>query len=344
MNKTIRNVFIAVLISVVFLLIFLSLTDIDQAIKSLENAKVKYLLLCLLISISIWFFEALTLKIISNMQKEKLSLFYLFRITVLGTFFSAITPFAAGGQPVQIIYMQKKGIKTSKATAIIISRFITYQIVITIIGIVAIIFAYPLMKNKVSNLAILAVFGFLINSAVLFFLFLFSLNKTVTSKLILFFIKILHKIKIVKNIEKVETKTISELEKFHSILKEAVKNPFKYSLAFISTFIQMFLVMTLPFFVALSLGLKNNFFEMIAAQSILYLIVAMIPTPGASGASEGGYALFFSPFFGSDVGAGLLLWRLFSYYLNIIVGGIVSFFESKNLAKSHSSKPSHKDQ
>ena len=108
MNKTIRNVLIAVLISVIFLLIFLSLTDIDQAIKSLENAKIKYLLLCLLISIGIWFFEALTLKIISNMQKEKLSFFYLFRITVLGTFFSAITPFAAGGHPVQIIYMQKK--------------------------------------------------------------------------------------------------------------------------------------------------------------------------------------------------------------------------------------------
>lgn len=344
MNKTARNVFVAVGISLIFLLIFLSLTDFDQAVKSLENAKLGYLLICLGISVGIWFFEALTVKIISNMQEEKLSLFYLLRITVLGTFFSAITPFAVGGQPVQIIYMQRKGIKASKASAIIVSRFITYQIVITIIGVVAVIFAYPFMKDKVSNLAVLSVFGFLINSAVLFFLFLFSLNKSITSKLILFFLKILHKIKIVKDMGKAQEKTINELERFHSILKEAIKKPYKYFLAFVFTFAQMFLVMSLPYFVALSLGLNNNFFEMIAAQSVLYLIIAMIPTPGASGASEGGYTLFFSPFFGTNVGAGLLLWRLFSYYLNIIVGGLVAFLESRNLAKSHPSEPSHKDQ
>ena len=344
MNKTARNVFIAVGVSLIFLLIFLSLTDFDQAVKSLENAKMGYLFICLGISVGIWFFEALTVKIISNMQEEKLSLFYLFKITVLGTFFSAITPFAVGGQPVQIIYMQRKGIKAAKASAIIISRFITYQIVITVIGVIAMFFAYPFMKDKVSNLAVLSVFGFLINSAVLFFLFLFSLNKTITSKLILFFLKILHKIKIVKNMEKAQEKTINELERFHATLKEAIKKPYKYFLAFVFTFIQMFLVMSLPYFVALSLGLNNNFFEMIAAQSVLYLIIAMIPTPGASGASEGGYTLFFSPFFGTNVGAGLLLWRLFSYYLNIIIGGLVAFLESRNLSKSHPSEPSHKDQ
>ena len=62
------------------------------------------------------------------------------------------------------------------------------------------------------------------------------------------------------------------------------------------------------------------------------------PLPGASVASEGGFYLFFAMFFpGEMMFVAMMLWRLFTYYANIVCGAMFVVFDtvSKIWRNSH---------
>lgn len=55
-----------------------------------------------------------------------------FRATMIGQFFNCITPFASGGQPMQALYLMKKGVALSFASCSLLIKFIVYQFVLTL--------------------------------------------------------------------------------------------------------------------------------------------------------------------------------------------------------------------
>ena len=58
---------------------------------------------------------------------------------------------------------------------------------------------------------------------------------------------------------------------------------------------------------------------------LLYVSAAYTPLPGASGAQEGVFALYFANIFPSGIRfMALLLWRFFTYYISLIIGAIVT--------------------
>ena len=63
-------------------------------------------------------------------------------------------------------------------------------------------------------------------------------------------------------------------------------------------------------------------------MTLLNMVVYYIPTPGASGSIEGAYQILFSSITGNSKGVliSIIGWRFATYYLQIIIGGIFSFF------------------
>ena len=56
---------------------------------------------------------------------------------------------------------------------------------------------------------------------------------------------------------------------------------------------------------------------------LLFVSASYTPLPGASGAQEGGFLLYFQGIFrDGTIGLGLLIWRFFTYYLWLITGVI----------------------
>ena len=63
---------------------------------------------------------------------------------------------------------------------------------------------------------------------------------------------------------------------------------------------------------------------MLTLSFLLFVSASYTPLPGASGAQEGGFLLYFRGIFtGGTVGLALLAWRFFTYYLFLITGVIV---------------------
>lgn len=71
-----------------------------------------------------------------------------------------------------------------------------------------------------------------------------------------------------------------------------------------------------------------------------YISAAYTPLPGASGAQEGVFALYFGLLFPDGIRfIALLLWRFFTFYITLILGALLSLFRG---LKPHRIPPASK--
>jgi uncharacterized protein (TIRG00374 family) len=69
---------------------------------------------------------------------------------------------------------------------------------------------------------------------------------------------------------------------------------------------------------------------LVASQAFVLMIAAFMPIPGALGAAESSFYIFFSLFFPKNmISLAVVLWRLITFYLPIVVGLIVTLFEKR---------------
>ena len=66
-----------------------------------------------------------------------------------------------------------------------------------------------------------------------------------------------------------------------------------------------------------------SFWQIIPTQAFLLLIMTFIPTPGAGLGAEGGFYLLFNSIFKyGTINMSILFWRIYTFYLPIIVGAL----------------------
>ena len=70
-----------------------------------------------------------------------------FRYTLIGFFFSSITPAASGGQPMEIYYMSRDGLNVANSTLALLINLTSMQIVTISIGLISLIFNYQYMNT-----------------------------------------------------------------------------------------------------------------------------------------------------------------------------------------------------
>ncbi|KAF2957388.1 hypothetical protein AS159_06825 [Thermotoga sp. Ku-13t] len=321
-----------VLISLVLVLLIAGITDIRATINALKKISLEWLLVTFLIVFSDWFTETLTVWMFAHSYKTNISLIYLFKNTLVGRFFSAITPFSTGGQPMQIAFLGKRGVEYGQAAAMLMSRFLFYQIVVTSASVFGLVRAYSLFAKKISNLALLAFFGFALNGFVLFLILLFGLNRALAEKTVSKVSKFLVSMKIVKRKEILQQRLLEQTRLFHDCMKQSAKSPLVMVAAFFIAFLEVWAKISITYFVGRSLGVYVPYLDIVVTQLVVFLIASFVPTPGATGASEGVYTLFFKYLLGPKTVAALLVWRFFTYYLNIIVGGVATAHELQRVA------------
>ncbi|WP_231593698.1 lysylphosphatidylglycerol synthase transmembrane domain-containing protein [Methanosarcina siciliae] len=62
-----------------------------------------------------------------------------------------------------------------------------------------------------------------------------------------------------------------------------------------------------------------------AAQVLLAIVMVILATTGASGVAELGAASIFSAFINASIiGVTIIAWRSLTYYMNLLLGGVMS--------------------
>ncbi len=244
--------------------------------------------------------------------------------TMIGFFYSAITPLASGGQPFQVVQMKKRGINVGTSTSILMLKFLSWHMVITIMGIFGIVLLWE--RNLFSSTAMLVMFivGIFVHMACLFIGILLSIKPSLVEKAGNSILNFTQRVFLRKKPEKLE-KMRGAWEKFVADYKQAMVFAGQHKggmvLIILTGIVEVFSYMATTYFTYRGLGFcQTGFMEIVLVQIMLTISVAFIPLPGASIASEGGFYAVFTKYFSASRSVGMLIWRLLTYYMTIILG------------------------
>lgn len=85
-----------------------------------------WLLLCGAAMVAFWLVQACVYAYAGRIVGGRVSFWSNIRITMFGEYYSAITPFASGGQPMQIGYYKRYGVGAAKSSSILAVRYIGF--------------------------------------------------------------------------------------------------------------------------------------------------------------------------------------------------------------------------
>jgi len=114
----------------------------------------------------------------------------------------------------------------------------------------------------------------------------------------------------------------------------------KNKIVFLKVLILMFFEMTffysITYITVLAFGIKGiSYFKVLTLQAVLFSGISSIPLPGTMGVNEVGFQVLFAPIFGkSKVPSAVLLSRFMSFYLFVIVSGIIAIITYINQHKN----------
>lgn len=324
MKKKIINGLL-IITATILVLYFSMKDDYKTIINTIVNIDKIYLLIGFFLIFSYWFFKSIVMWIIVHNYKNEYRFRNSFQMILKTNFFHAITPFATGGQPYEIYSLKKSGLKITDSTNVSVQTFITYQISLVLLGIIAIVANYYLNlfpDNKI--LSRLVTLGFIINFLVIVMLFVLTFTKKISKTIVSFILKILSKTKLIKDKENVKTRFENYLKDFYEGTKKILENKYKFIGCIALQFISLVSLYLIPFALFYGTGLYINPLIVIATSAYVMLIGSFVPIPGGTGGLEYGFVLFFSNFStGNIVAAIMLLWRFITYYFGMILGAIL---------------------
>lgn len=321
-GKLIRNFILFILLIIITFAVLLKGEDITQILNILGSVKIQYVLigiLCMAIYISC---EAINIGRSLKTLNEKSTFIQNLKYALIGFFFSAITPAASGGQPMQIYYMHKDKISVSNSTLALLLNLTSMQIITIGFALVSLCFNYQYLNGV---LIVFFIVGILLNLSALVLLLIAIISKRLSRGMVHFAEKVLKFFR-VKNIDAKKEKLEKELEQYHESAVYIKQNKKIMIKILLTTLVQFFAYYSVTFWTYKALGMNEaNILEITSMQSVLFATVSGIPSPGAVGVTEGAFTEIFRNIYpGAMMSSAILLNRGINFYFFVIFSGIVT--------------------
>lgn len=269
-----------------------------------------------------WISEALKLSILSHSIGLKINLSDSLKVVFTGFFLGGVTVFSLGTFPGEYASLLKVGIDADNALGIVSIRGIMNGIVKGIIAIVVAI----LVRGYRDSLFKDIFYGIFLTYGVGVFLayFIIFSRHTYALKIRSYIIKGLN------FLERRYKKSSEHIGKFRiALISQSERNYITLSrnwLPILSTYmISCIILLSFPIFIGKSVGTDVKPIDAIIAQAMFYITQSYLPTPGGSGIVELGYDYFLRGASGKGSTEFIILLRLFTFYLPLLVGGLVTF-------------------
>lgn len=320
-KKTIANLIIFILlIMLTFTLIFKD-QDITQVLEIATKVKAQYIVIAIFAMCIYIAAESVNIGRILKELGEKSKFISNIKYTLIGFFFSSITPAASGGQPMEIYYMHKDGISVANSTLSLLMHLWSFQIVSITMGIISAILHFDVLK---SGLIYLFILGIALNSSALALLIIGIFSKKLSTGLINLVVKILRFLKI-KNVEQKQEKIEKELASYQESAIYIKLHKMLMLKTVLNTTVQLLFYYSVPYWIYRAFGFNTyNLWQVLTLQAVLYATVSGIPSPGSVGVSEGGFLGIFRNIFPETIiSSAMLLSRGVNFYLLIVISSIV---------------------
>ena len=256
------------------------------------------------------YFDAVRLIRLSRIAGESIGMSAALRV-VFGNYFAALlTPGAAGGAVIQVLFLRKAGMPTGRATIVVLMR--TILSILFLILCLPLVFYYdPQILPWFERGGMIRSSLFLIGLIVLTFL---TLRTRVADRLVVFTVK------------RLPFRWRYTLIKIYRDMRSALtmmgREPASILLALGESALSLLALYAMVPVLAFGLGAKWAGLQIMGRMIFLNLLLYFAPTPGGTGIAEGLFINSFSGLFpDGTVGVAAVVWRFFAEYLPACAGG-----------------------
>lgn len=334
-------ILLGVLVAITMKYIFKDFS-LDTFASIINEAKVEYIYIALLMVILYVFFESLAFKIVMRVLKHKISWIGSFVYSSADFFFSGITPSATGGQPFQVFYMKKDNVPIHKSTIGILLNTTFYKIVLIVLGILSVIFFPEFLKETGTIGIILFILGLIINIACIVICLMSIYCKNIIKSAGHFFLNKLGKFKIIKNVDRKICSFDKKMEDYNRSARYLNENKYIGLCLFLVNLVQRLCLFSITYLVYIALVPNpiHSIYYLMALQIVVALSVDSMPFPGGTGLSEILLStLFASVYFGESLlTSALLLTRGINFYFTLLFTGIIVFINHLRLIFKNKSR------
>ena len=316
---------ISLIISIIVLVLVTVFTIGPDTLPILQRMEPVYLLAAVALHIVSYIIWGLRMKVMTEALGYRIGVKDATEIVIANLFAASVTPSMAGGEPVRIHMLNRNAnVRVGDASAVVIGE----RVLDALLLLIATPFALWVLSGSLisweMDLAIIVAELFVL-------LMVFAaigglLSPTFIDWLSSLITRGLHRFGRFDRTEHLIQFIDKELLNFHNSLWALMRTG-KQGLFFgcICTMIYWIVeFMVLPL-ILLGLNQPPSIMVAMAVQVFLTFIMVVPVTPGASGIAElGGAALFGILVPVSILGVVVAAWRLITYYLNLVIGGVVS--------------------
>lgn len=263
-----------------------------------------------------------------------------YKVAAQGRYYDIITPLSTGGQPFQVLYLNKYGVKAGQGISIVMAKYIFYQIVY-FIGASYFLFRSTFFSDTVNGFLSGAAttfswIGYIAIAVVIFFIGFISLNKRAGAGFVVGILKLLSKIKIgkfklVKDYKKSFQNVMRTVNTWQKTTKQYSKSAWVIFVNVICSIIYFFLNYSMLFFIYCAFeGWHPEMWLQIVSMGVLIdLASAFNPIPMGTGTAELSFTALFAVLI-SSTGAqvwALIIWRILYYYIYILQGFLLLSYD-----------------
>jgi len=314
-NNHKKLIFISLLFSLAgVLLLYFQIDDLP-----IQNIFFPWLILALLAVTFFWISEALCLRFLL----QGLNCYIRFPIalssSLMGFFFSAVTPFSIGSVPAQLVYLESKGISLDKAIPALMMKTMINLFMRGGLSLLLLLLYPSLFSGK--NSALVQMVLIFYGTSILFTYFIVFHSSKRAIRYRINFAQLCLRL----------SKKIAFLKIPLSKLSESI-GQMQYSLRSYSSrgyllpktgsimLLGFSILSTVPYWILLAFSIHTSLSSSVLLHSSYYLLQPILPTPGGSGLAEMSFSAISRQYFGLASLWLVILWRIFTYFLPMAVG------------------------
>lgn len=317
--------FICIVIVSIIGVLFLSIDS--STIDALYRADPMIILAAMLLVVCGWLLDACKFIALSRAAGESLTFRQTLSVVWINYFGCAITPMQSGGGPFQIYLLYRGGVSVGKSVAITLVR--TLQVIF----ILALVVPFAIMaepefveRHVVLKWFVAYVAVFLSVASVLLVISVVRPQwmKRGSSWVLLKMTKLgILKPKIILRTARLINKEIDNYCTNIRLFMSTGRGWFLFSIVLAVVHLLVYMSV-MPCLIA-AMGYPVNYTQCILAESLFIFLLYFVPTPGASGAAEGGAAAVLGLFVPWNMaGVVAVAWRLLSEYTGVALGTVIA--------------------
>ena len=269
--------------------------------------------------------EAVILRLLLRSEGQRLGLGRCWLVSSVGFFFSAVTPSAGGGQPMQVYFLRKEQVPVAVSTVTLMAVTLTYKLVLVAAGLGMAAFRPDFLREHFGNMLFLFWIGMGLTCGFVALLITLIFHPHLARTLAGRTLDILERLRLLRGDGAARRQRLwAAMDRYHETAAYFKSHMGLMALVQAITFAQRFALFTVPWLVCRAMGLAGvRWMDAALLQASISVAADMLPLPGGLGVTEGLFLTVFETTFGAaNVLPAMVLSRGTEFYCRLLVSAV----------------------